>query len=149
MSTRYTIKYSTLLHVHVGLGLIVQDELICIQFLHTHTDDDIFYTPAKTPPKKKKQWMDDLLDDDKDLFGDIKVDEKETVAVVAAGKEKLEEETEAKKPKSGGGLFDDLPLDDGGDAPLSTNDGQASNSVNGYKGECWDSILLSRQGFQS
>ena len=100
---------------------------------YVYIDDDIFYTPAKTPPKKKKQWMDDLLDDDKDLFGDITVDKKETVTVVAAGKDKLEE-TEAKKPKSGG-LFDDLPLDDGGEAPLSTSDGQASNSVNGHKGE--------------
>jgi hypothetical protein len=78
--------------------------------------------------------MDDLLDDDKDLFGDIKADDKDTAAVVAPGEEKVEE-TEAKKAKSGGGLFDDLPLDDGGDPPLSKSDGQASN-INGYKGTC-------------
>ena len=79
--------------------------------------------------------MDDLLDDDKDLFGDIKTDDKEsaTVTVVAPGKEKLEDE--AKKAKSGGGLFDDLPLDDGAGEPLSKSDGQASN-INGYKGTC-------------
>ena len=99
------------------------------------TDDDIFYTPAKTPPKKKKQWMDDLLDDDKDLFGDIKADGKDSsdtaAAVVTLGKENKEGET--KKAKSGGGLFDDLPLDDE-DEPLSKNEGQASN-VNGHKGK--------------
>ena len=117
------------------MGSIVKANLHVYAFnFYAYIDDDIFYTPAKTPPKKKKQWMDDLLDDDKDLFGGIAVDKKETVAVVAVGKETLEE-TEAKKPKSGGGLFDDLPLDDGGDAPLSMSDGQASNSINGYKGE--------------
>ena len=102
--------------------------------LLTHSDDDIFYTPAKTPPKKKKQWMDDLLDDDKDLFGDIKADNKdstEAAPAVAPSMEKKEGETT--KPKSGGGLFDDLPLDDE-DEPLSKSEGQASN-INGHKGK--------------
>ena len=77
--------------------------------------------------------MDNLLDDDKDLFGDIKSSDKETTTLVApVRKEKLEEK-EAKKAKSGGGLFDDLPLDDEEDEPVAKRDGQASN-VNGYKG---------------
>ena len=96
-------------------------------FIHTqHIDDDIFYTPAKTPPKKKKQWMDDLLDDDKDLFGDIKSDTKDSSKAVAPSKER----EEAKKPKSGGGLFDDYPLDD--EEPFQSQ-GQDSN-VNGHNG---------------
>ena len=77
--------------------------------------------------------MDDLLDDDKDLFGGIKSSDKETTTLVApVHKEKLEEK-ETKKAKSGGGLFDDLPLDDEEDEPVAKRDGQASN-VNGYKG---------------
>ena len=77
--------------------------------------------------------MDELLDDDKDLFGDIKSDIKDSSEAVAPSKEK----EEAKKAKSGGGLFDDYPLD-GED---QQSESQASN-VNGHKGKLYVQGLI-------
>ena len=60
--------------------------------------------------------MDDLLDDDKDLFGGLK-DDKEAVP-------SAKEERESKAATASGGLFDDFDLDN-----------QSSNA-NGHKGTC-------------
>ena len=85
------------------------------------SDDDIFSTPVAKTPKKKKGWMDDLLDDESELFksGDkddvIKPEPVEDKGAGLGGK------------SSGGGLFDDFSLDDPEDKP--------SASVNGHKGK--------------
>ena len=99
----------------------------CIMHTHRLVDEDIFYTPAKTPPKRK-QWMDELLDDDKDLFGDVKADRDGSSEAAIPGEEK--EEGSKKVKSSGEGLFDDFPLDDKDESQPKD---QAAN-VNGNKG---------------
>ena len=119
------------IHLHVGLGLLWKINVLnshAHTHTHTHkhkftltsTDDDIFSTPAKAPPKKKKQWMDDFLDDDKDLFGNLKTDE-DSKPVASAPSKTVEREAKAKS----GGLFDDFALDDPEDKAAD---------VNGHKG---------------
>lgn len=66
--------------------------------------------------------MDDLLDDDKDLFGGLKTNH-DSDAVAAPPNKTEERESRTKS----GGLFDDFDLDEDEDKPAG---------LNGQKGTC-------------